>query len=281
MIFPIGFSIPEEKIVKQISQKEKLVSDLIPGKLSTYIYINETDYYKEYQISNFAHTMKKGGWDCLRHYEILANGCLPVFKDIENCPPQIMTFMPKHLLIEIKNKFYSGDNLKNDDLINQCLSWTRENLTTEKMALYLLKTATQKKIDKVLFLSRDTSPDYQRCLTLHGLKIVLGKNCYDYPRIPHLYKDFKGAERIYGKGITYSKLLEVNMHEEITNVDILNKKYDLVIYGSAHRGMPFYDKLKEMYKPEDIILICGEDEHNCSIKDFSSKGHKIFIRELA
>jgi hypothetical protein len=29
---------------------------------------------------------KKGGWDCLRHYEIIGNGCMPYFENIEKCP---------------------------------------------------------------------------------------------------------------------------------------------------------------------------------------------------
>ena len=41
--------------------------------------MNESDYYKDYQRSYFAITCKKGGWDCLRHYEILANAVSPTF----------------------------------------------------------------------------------------------------------------------------------------------------------------------------------------------------------
>ena len=37
--------------------------------------------------------------------------------------------------------------------------------------------------------------------------------------------------------------------------DIKNKKYEIVIYGSYHRGMPYYDLVNE------IILLCGEDIH--------------------
>ncbi len=55
-LFPITYSIPEEKIVNKIPYKTKMLSDLIPGKTDTYIYNNETDYYNEYKSSYFAIT---------------------------------------------------------------------------------------------------------------------------------------------------------------------------------------------------------------------------------
>jgi hypothetical protein len=58
-IYPITFSIPEEKVVADIQPKTKLISNLIPGQMSTYIYNNEADYYAEYSMSVFATTTKK------------------------------------------------------------------------------------------------------------------------------------------------------------------------------------------------------------------------------
>lgn len=42
-------------------------------------------------------TYKKGGWDCLRHYEILASGTLPLFLDIAQCPLHAMRLHPRRL----------------------------------------------------------------------------------------------------------------------------------------------------------------------------------------
>ena len=58
--------------------------------------------------------------------------------------------------------------------------------------------------------------------------------------------------------------------------DIKEQKYDIVIYGSFHRGMPYYDLVSSVYDPNKVILICGEDLHTCC---FSDK-HPVFIREL-
>jgi len=92
--------------VNEVNNKPKhLLAPLIPGRLNTYIYENEMDYYKMYQNSIFALTYKKAGWDCLRHYEILMNGCLPIFLDLENCPSNTMTNFPKKDVIMIKKRY--------------------------------------------------------------------------------------------------------------------------------------------------------------------------------
>ncbi len=80
LINPISFSIPAEKIVQDVPVKTKMYATVIPGVASTYKFHTEELYYKDYQTSCFAITKKKAGWDCLRHYEILANGCIPLFE---------------------------------------------------------------------------------------------------------------------------------------------------------------------------------------------------------
>ena len=95
-VHPISFAIPKFKIKKDISQKKSfLLSPLIPGKLKTYIYEDEQNYNIMYQNSIFALTYKKAGWDCFRHYEILMNGCIPLFFNIEDCPKSILKTLPK------------------------------------------------------------------------------------------------------------------------------------------------------------------------------------------
>ncbi len=41
--------------------------------------------------------MRKGGWDCLRHYEIIASGSVPYFEDYERIPKFTMFDYPKKL----------------------------------------------------------------------------------------------------------------------------------------------------------------------------------------
>lgn len=296
-VFPITFSIPSEKIISSIPIKKKLISPLIPGKLDTYIYDDEETYYNHYKECMFALTSKKAGWDCCRHYEILACGTIPIFIDIDDCPLETMFLFPKDY-IKKGNKLY--EIMKSYDfdsipipIINEyfnllyiLLEYTKKYLTTEKISMYILETVNKPNIQKILYLSRDLYPDYLRCLTLHGFKSIFGLNCTDFPKIPHIYKNENiKYDQLYGKGITYTNLLNENLHNGLENEeDILNnirhRKYDLVIYGSYHRGMIYYDFIRNFYNPEEIVLLCGEDIHCCDYNYYTMQGHYVFVREL-
>jgi hypothetical protein len=294
LINPINISIPEEKIANCVPHKTKVLSDLIPGKKETYVYETEEEYYKEYKKSMFALTTKKAGWDCLRHYEILANGTIPYFPEIDSCPERTLTLLPKDLIME-GNKLYERIKTKNMNeieydimeeyvrLASKCLAYTKDNLTTKEIAKYILEKTNHQNVKRILYLTNDIYPDYLRCLTLHGFKSLYGSQCHDYPKIPHIYKgdDYKNY---YGKGFTYTNLLEHSTHNEMLEQtieeDIRNRYYDIVIYGSYHRGMLYYDLISQYYKPNEIILLCGEDIHDCEYKKLTDKGHYVFVREL-
>jgi hypothetical protein len=300
MLNPISFSIPREKIINYIPLKTKILSDLIPGKLETYIYKSEKEYYDEYKQSFFALTTKKAGWDCMRHYEIIANGCVPYFPNIENCPKYTMVHFPKDLIIQgniLYKKFENRniDYLRNDELneynslVLKLLIYLKKYLTTDRMAKYILEKSEfkceLKKDFKILFLSENLYPDYLRCLTLHGFKRLLGSKCHDFPKISHLYENNNiNPDDLYGKGFTYSNLLDPSLHDDSLDktleYDIANKNYDIIIYGSYHRGMLFYKFICKYYNPEEIILLCGEDCHECGYNLWLNKKHKIFVREL-
>jgi hypothetical protein len=100
-----------------------------------------------------------------------------------------MTFFPKNI---VKEANADPDNY--NYYANKLLEHTRNNLTTEKMASYILKVTNHTSAKSVLFLSGFSDwalgVDYLRCLTLHGFKKIFGKNCHDFPCIPHLYTDF-------------------------------------------------------------------------------------------
>jgi hypothetical protein len=208
-----------------------------------------------------------------------------------------MFLLPKDLLIEgnalydskFKNK--NINELTEEDineykvLQTKLLDYTLAHLTTEKMAEYILQKTQFTGVSNILYLSGDTGPDYLRCLTLHGFKQLYGKNCHDYPKIPHIYKSKDiNYSSLYGKGITYTNLLEDELHNSDSNNtiidDIKSKKYDIIIYGSYHRGMPLFDLVTQTYEPNKIVLLCGEDIHHCNYLEFANKGYITFIREL-
>ena len=345
MIHPITLSIPYEKIVARIPNKTKILSDVVSD------FATETEYYNEYKESFFAMTTKKAGWDCMRHYEIIANGCIPYFPNIEECPSLTMALLPKDLFKE-GNALYSEftktpltpeviESYK--ILLNKFVNYTRNHLTTYKLAEYVLKEcrfnldftelakegqmlsiehptavlygAEQSWIEKrvlnpfpvtnaffgldplpevsklvkkvnstILFLSGSTYPDYLRCLTLHGLKLLMGSKCHDYPKISHIYKSNMNFGSLYGKGMTYSNLLDNSFRDDSLDNNIerlIQKRYfDLIIYGSYHRGMPLLDLVNTAYKPNEVVLLCGEDIHTCDHNDWVKKGYHVFVREL-
>ena len=146
-VYPISYSFPTEKIRPRTS-KSKPFSHIDPRDRSTYIHYTENSYYNDYGGALFGVTLKKVGWDCLRHYEILGMRCVPHFIDIDECPPDICTSMPKKELKEIKtlvNQY--GAEVFLDRYLDLYDSYEHRihqhfinNCTTEAAAKYMLDT---------------------------------------------------------------------------------------------------------------------------------------------
>jgi hypothetical protein len=301
-IFPINFSIHSSKIVESFPKKTRILAPLIPGDLTTYLYDTEEEYCKMYQESCFAVTTKKAGWDCIRHYEILANGCIPLFFGLDECPMDTMTTFPRNLIQEIHEFYFSvidtpdkkciGDlthqeMTRIESYIYQLLDYTRTHLTNRHVAEHVIKMVGQQTIPRrILFLSGCLAPDYLRCTLLVGLKELYGSACHDYPKVPHLYTSYTGnANDLYGRGFTYTKILDETILRDASldhNIerDIETQQYDLIIYGSAHRGLPYWDLVNRYYTKNRIVLVCGEDHPHCDVTEWLGKEHPLFIREL-
>ena len=190
-IWPVQFSMPSPRYLSSLKWKnegELAFAPSIPGNKATYKYTPrqgfETDaepdeqYFKEYRHSYYCVTRKKKGWDCLRHYEILSQGCVPYFIDLEKLPAATMPFFPKKLVLEAMNlpgvKFnndHKGSFLNSSAfsidfsifdkeryyrLAAQIQNHARRYLTSEAMARYVLRALAQeggpKKPKKVLFI---------------------------------------------------------------------------------------------------------------------------------
>lgn len=296
MPYPIQFSIPESKVVSCIPEKVRDFAYITPYDRSTYIYNTEEEYYKDYQQSFYAITCKKAGWDCMRHYEILANGCIPYFVDLEQCQNDTMAFLPRELILEAMHlegiyvKWVDGKNFLAIDhelfnkeryyqILELLLEHTRQYLTCRKMAEYVLDRVEYTGTGNVLFLSPCPWPDYMRCTLLIGLRQVLGNRLIDYPHIPHVYNTYpkNAVVGLYGKGMSYTRILDnVPINRDNIEERIRNKEFDLIIYGSVHRGLIYHDLVKETYPEDQIVYICGEDIHGCEYFNF----HNLFLREF-
>jgi len=180
---PLTFGIPSKHVQDAVQPKGKELSTVVPGDWSTYAYMPredqtpqqraqlERDYYVDMQRSFFGLTWKKGGWDCLRHIELLASGCLPLFTDIARAPRGVLSLYPKRvfqLLLDFpgimnltgvpgrqgtptstdpsfdpKDRVVVIDQEKINlplyaTVVNVLLEFTRDRLTTEAVAAHVL-----------------------------------------------------------------------------------------------------------------------------------------------
>lgn len=104
-VLPISFAIPKEKILESAEPppKTKLFpSHIVDAELrecdkvkafaknaddKAHVFDDERDYYDDLRQSKFGITTKRGGWDCLRHYEIAANGAVICFRNLRDKEP--------------------------------------------------------------------------------------------------------------------------------------------------------------------------------------------------
>ena len=212
-LLPVSFAIPRENIVSCPTVKYRDYAQVIAGRLPTYTFMarDEAEYTHAYRIARFAHTKKKGGWDCARHWEILAAGSVPFFEDIEQCPRHTLAQLPKSLLLEARHfpgtSFDSAsDALRIDHsafndsaysiLQQRLLHFARHRGTTETLARYILNAAnrTAESVKEVLVLGcwDGTNPsaasDYMDDLVTHGFVRVLGERAVVQAAHPSLYR---------------------------------------------------------------------------------------------
>jgi hypothetical protein len=95
-VTPLGFAIPADALATGEEPKTKLlathtvdpeVAALVDaGEAGKYHFTQEHEYYDDLRSSKFCVTMRKAGWETLRHYEIAAQGCVPCFRDRDAKP---------------------------------------------------------------------------------------------------------------------------------------------------------------------------------------------------
>lgn len=141
-VLPISFAIPDDLIKLEQIEKTQTFGTVYPGKPETYIFSNEEDYYNDYHKSYYGVTCKKGGWDCLRHYEILANRCIPYFLELNNCPKSTLYNFPKDIIL-YTNEYAKNNTIPPDyfKVQEELYCYTKSNLTTSKLAHYVIENA--------------------------------------------------------------------------------------------------------------------------------------------
>lgn len=145
----ISFSIPAEKIVQEAptTKTRLLASHVVDPEVATrlgvgtaYAFSEEADYYADLRSARFGVTVKRAGWDCLRHYELAANGCVPCFRDLDRKPPRCAPHgldetncVPYRNADELMARLEGIDEAGYRSLQAGALAWARAN-TTERRA---------------------------------------------------------------------------------------------------------------------------------------------------
>jgi len=274
---PDEIILDEEEVEKIIHSKKDLIAALIPGKKNTYFFNDreEKEYYQMYRDAYYAYTEKKGGWDCLRHYEIIANGCIPLFRDLNNCPKQTLTTLPKELLVEIYEKTppqISFENYKK--YLRQIMECFRKKCSCSATANYLLnRIHSTKPLKNFLLIRGNCGVNYTRETTWIGLKRFSqqqGGVSREFPTIHYLYQN-SNQRNLYGNGMTYSKrILEDSekTSEEYVVEKIKSHFWDLIIYGKvgpdedfegSFPNMPLWNHVFKNYSKNEIVFLYGGD----------------------
>jgi hypothetical protein len=153
-VYATGFGIPEKKIrpidlkIKNKQFQTTAPSDACFFSNQVYRFDNEDSYYTDMAESWFGLTCKKGGWDCLRHYEIMACGALLLFKDYNEKPPlcepncPTISYSNKQELYDIINDLVK-DNVPTTEyvsLLSQQREWLTRHGTCEARARKIIET---------------------------------------------------------------------------------------------------------------------------------------------
>ena len=237
-------------------------------------------------------TYKKGGIDCFRHYEILANNSIPYFLNINKIPKYTMFNYPKKIIYEIMEKLKNKKLNKEDYLnyINQLHNYTVNNLTCEKSAEYVIniikkinKINKKDKNLKILFLTGYQNNYSVLCLS-YGLRKKLQNNFIDYPKLDYLYQKKQ-----------FNLNLDDNIEIDRNNVleKIKDHYYDFVFFGSVgpdeNQIVLKYESIVNKYykKTETIYIFGGDRPINLNYNNFLKyyflnklKRGICFVREL-
>ena len=293
-VYPISFSFPDKKIKGFNSNKLRLVSEVLPG--DKYSFDSEYDYYRQYEESCTAYTMKKAGWDCYRHLEIMANNCVPIFLDSGEIPRFTMVHYPKDFFKAFEEHFFKNKSQVTNQTLNQMCKYFSENLSTSSMARYILDVIGLS-VKKVLFIDNNLIhyPDYLSVSTLIGLKQVFGKDCDALYDPNYIYADTnENLSKLYGRGFGYAKSLassNKNSSDGIGELLSLDnafqvaklKEYDLLVLGSFENNPDIFDFLSEYAEslPQIAVLHGGDFKMSLSQKNkLINSNLNVFVREI-
>ena len=150
----ISFSFPGSKIINpdKLSKTKLFMNHIVDEEIQSkikeaslgYQFDTEEAYYSDIQNSKYGITTKRSGWDCLRHYEIAANGAVICFKDLDLKPPRCAPhdLIPGQNCLsyksyeDLKAQIESIDDEKYEQILNCSYEWIQSKASknvTKKM----------------------------------------------------------------------------------------------------------------------------------------------------
>lgn len=146
---PTAFAFPDEKILEGAGPAkaglfprhivDPEVRARVVGASAAYAFDTEADYYADLRQARFGITTRRAGWDCLRHYEIAANGAVPCFRDLaakpSTCAPHglddsnSIAYASVDALMRCVEALSSGEYERKRQ---GALAWARENSTRSR-----------------------------------------------------------------------------------------------------------------------------------------------------
>jgi hypothetical protein len=151
-VFPVHFAIPDRHVRPiDLLQKTQLhqthVQDPEFGVDTGYKFTEEKDYFDDLARSYFGITMRKGGWDCMRHYEIMAAGAVVMFKHFDQKPPLCAPQCPHFISYSSREDFMEKTRRLLPDgkpgpeyirILNAQREWLLANATCQTLAKQLM-----------------------------------------------------------------------------------------------------------------------------------------------
>jgi hypothetical protein len=254
-IQPICFGIPKIKIRTSLPTKDKLFTKqvqceeayLLPEVNANcqrqHAFEGEEAYREDISRSYFAVTMKKGGWDCMRHYEICSNLTVPCFYHLSDKP---QTSAP-HQLIDMHNciSFNSAAELKDKTtyLLNHNYSEVQKNV-----AAWALENSSEN-VAKKLLETWDTTPLAPKNLYKTDKKRIAFINNTLFPKYLSYGDYWLDAFRIAGHHV------DEFLYEQISELPL---GYDLYFF------------IEKRYDPKNIADVHPRVLYTLETQDISS-----------
>ena len=276
-----------------LKEKTHDISKVLPGNADSAIfkYHQEMEYYAEYASSWRAWTWPKGGVDCNRHLEIVCNGVIPLFKNLDTvASPTTLFSYPRNLMALFLAK-KDDQNVRHLAAMRHfMLHWAHKHLSGPRMVEYMMRAADHTAValglpprfshpsthpPRLAFIDSSVAqdPDYLSMLLLMGIVEKLGADSVDifYPA-PYLYpggpdKDGRGYV-LYGLGYGYKHKL-ARPSEEPSLQTMLGRlhrgEYDAVVWGSFTRSAVHLDEPEVVAayrgQPHRLWLCDGHDAY--------------------